>query len=273
MAELAEGTGSLGTPHPDPNLDGWSNPNTGWPSVNTTRMAKNSLKVSTDGSVCVIAVGRRTITTANAYQKMVKPFYGGKSCWNSFARVYDDSLHVPLYSSLVVGQWDTLTQTGGDNTELFGMYKTNKGIVCVGRQKADTLGNPTGNPIPVTNVSTWAANIPQNQSAIVAYFQATNLFNDNDSIATTSVLMPVYQQTISVFPNPSTGIMHISFSDKRAMYEKWNYVIYDYTGRKTQIGKVENQTIEMRNSENGVYFLHIIGEKGATYVQKVVINH
>ncbi|MBK8846339.1 MAG: hypothetical protein IPO27_07095 [Bacteroidetes bacterium] len=107
LAELAEGTGLLGTPHTDPNLDGWPDPNTGWPNVNTTRLAKNNMKVSSNGDVCVIANGRRTITTANAYQKMVKPNNGGLSAWNSFVRVYDNQLHIPKYSSLVVGVWDT----------------------------------------------------------------------------------------------------------------------------------------------------------------------
>lgn len=97
MAEFAEGTGSLGTPHTDPNLDGWPDPNKGWPDVNTTRMAKNNMKVSSNGDVCVIATGRRTITTANAYQKMVKPNNGGLSAWNSFVRVYDSQFHVPKY--------------------------------------------------------------------------------------------------------------------------------------------------------------------------------
>ncbi len=34
---------------------------------------------------------------------------GSLSSWNSFARVYSPDLAVPLYSSLVVGVWDTLT--------------------------------------------------------------------------------------------------------------------------------------------------------------------
>lgn len=155
MAELAEGTGSLGTPHADPNLDGWPDPNTGWPNVNTTKMAKNNMKVSSNGDVCVLAVGRRTITTANAYQKMVKPNNGGFSAWNSFVRVYDSQFHVPKYSSLVVGVWDTLTQAGGGNTDLYGVYKTSQGVICVGRQTADTSGTPNGNNIPVSNVTPW----------------------------------------------------------------------------------------------------------------------
>ncbi|MEO6039165.1 MAG: hypothetical protein ABIQ93_12200, partial [Saprospiraceae bacterium] len=150
VGEYAEGTGGLGTPHPDPNLDGWPNPNAGWPNLNTTKLRPNALETTADGSVLVLGVGRRTITTANAYQKMVKPGTGGLSCWNSFTRVYAPDLSLPRYSSLVVGVWDTTNQTGGDNTELFGAVKTATGLVAVGRQKADAgTGLPVGNPLPV----------------------------------------------------------------------------------------------------------------------------
>lgn len=182
MAEYAEGTGSLGSPHPDLNLDGWPNPNSGWPNVNTTRLARNNIKVSSSGDLCVMASGRRTITTANAYQKMVKPAYGGKSCWNNFVRVYEADLKVPKYSSLVVGVWDTITQAGGDNIELFGVYKTGLGVICVGRQKA-VNGVPSGNNLPTTNVLPWGKNIPQNESGVLVYYQANNLINPEDDIS------------------------------------------------------------------------------------------
>ncbi len=212
VAELAEGTGSLGTPHPDPNLDGWPNPNTGWPNVNTTRLARNNMKVTSAGNVCILGVGRRTITTANAYQKMVKPGAGGLSCWNSFVRVYDKDFHVPLYSSLIVGQWDTLTQAGGDNTEIFGVYKTGQGVVCVGRQKADVSGVPVGNNIPVTNVPTWGNATPQNETAILVYYQATNLEDDDDEFTSITEYNTSKEQQLIVFPNPADDRMNIRFS-------------------------------------------------------------
>ncbi|MEO6670927.1 MAG: T9SS type A sorting domain-containing protein [Ferruginibacter sp.] len=189
MAEYAEGTGALGAPHPDTNLDGWPNPNDGWPDVNSTRMAKNNLKVTSNGDVCILAVGRRTITTANAYQKMVKPGSGGLSAWNSFVRMYDPQLSVPKYSSLLVGAWDTLTQAGGGNTDLYGLYKTSKGIIAVGRHSANASGVPNGNNIPVVNTVTWGTSIPQNESAILVYYQASNLVDNNDSITVVPLTM------------------------------------------------------------------------------------
>ena len=71
MGELAEGATGLGSPHADPLLAGWPDPNTGWPTLNTTYTGKNRLKVTADGSVLMLGVGRRTITTTNAHQQMV----------------------------------------------------------------------------------------------------------------------------------------------------------------------------------------------------------
>ena len=273
MAELAEGTGSLGTPHPDPNLDGWPDPNTGWPDVNTTRIAKNNMKVSSNGDVCLLAVGRRTITTANAYQKMVKPYYGGLSCWNSFVRVYDSQFHVPKYSSLIVGVWDTLTQAGGDNTEMFGIYKTNLGVVCVGRQKADTSGTPIGNTIPVTNSTPWGNTTPQDESAILVFYKAANLYNPGDSIIATSIHetnLSSASDEIIVSPNPTTNKIFISFSNEKQSQENWKYKLSNLFGSTIQARVLSDQTIDLNNLAVGIYQLQIFNEKKC-YTKKIMI--
>ncbi len=209
VAELSEGTGSLGTPHPDPNLDNWPDPNTGWPNVNTTRLAKNALRVTSDGWVCTAAVGRRTITTANAYQKMVNPANGGHSCWNNFIRVYDNDLSIPLYSSLVVGEWDTLTQAGGDNVDVYGIFKTEYGIVGVGRHKADDLGVASGVDLPVINVTNWGENASNGESAVLVYYVAENLYNEDDSPVTSVQTISDTQPGLFLSPNPATDELRV----------------------------------------------------------------
>jgi len=258
MAELAEGTGSLGTPLTIPNLAGWPDPNSGWPNVNTTRMAKNNLKVSSNGDVCVLAVGRRTITTANAYQKMVKPNNGGFSTWNSFVRVYDSQFNVPKYSSLVVGVWDTLTQAGGGNTDLYGVYKTNQGVICVGRQTANTSGIPNGNNIPVVNVTPWGDSIPQNESAILVYYQATNLVNSNDSI-TTGINQPEQIFTadnIILFPNPAQQTISVLFTSIQPQ-TILNYKIFDEYGRMVKSELFNSTEINVSDLSCGVFLLQL----------------
>jgi hypothetical protein len=248
MAELAEGTGNLGTPHADPNLDGWPDPNTGWPDVNTTRMAKNALKVSSNGDVCVAAVGRRTITTANAYQKMVKPYFGGASSWNSFIRVYDTDLQIPKYSSLVVGAWDTLTQIGGSNTELFGIHKTAEGVVCVGRQTA-TEGQADGNDIPVVNVPNWGNSSPANESCILVYYKATNLYNPADGSVVTSVnpIQLSSQPRLSIFPNPASTQLYLSETAKEIL-------VYNALG-KLMLHVSNTNYISTQDLCNGIYIV------------------
>ncbi len=272
MAELAEGTGSLGTPHADPNLDGWPDPNTGWPNVNTTRLAKNNMKVTSSGDVVVLGVGRRTITTANAYQKMVKPYYGGLSCWNSFVRVYDSQFHVPKYSSLVVGVWDTLTQAGGSNTDLFGVYKTSRGVICVGRQTADTLGGSIGNNIPVINVTPWGTSTPQNESAILVYYQAANLVNNNDNI-TTEISQPeqdFLSDDIVLYPNPVQKTITISFQSNQQQI--FNYQIIDSYGRVVKQEKFSSQTIDISELNNGAYQLNLFSNLQQTGKRFMIIK-
>ena len=272
MAEYAEGTGSLGSPHPDPNLDGWPNPNGGWPNVNTTRMAKNSLKVASNGDVCVLSVGRRTITTANAYQKMVRPNNGGFSAWNSFARVYDSQFSIPKYSSLVVGVWDTLTQTGGGNTDLYGIYKASKGIICVGRHTADATGVPNGNNLPVTNITPWGNATPQNESAILVYYQATNLINPNDSITATAISEFDFSENLNelnVYPNPALQNFTVQLPN-----QYFDLMITDLTGRIIYESKnAFSQTlINSSKFPTGIYFIQASTGRNK-YTQKVSIQH
>jgi Secretion system C-terminal sorting domain len=273
MAELAEGTGSLGVPFSLSNMDGWPDPNSGWPDVNTTRMARNAMKVTSGGDVCVLAVGRRTITTANAYQKMVKPYYGGLSSWNSFVRVYDSSLTIPKYSGLVVGQWDTLTQVGGGNTELFGVYKTRDGVVAVGRQTADTSGVSNGNPIPVTHVPSWGSTTPQNESAILVYFKAANLMDNRDSIYVTSVndlVNGILHEDCRVFPNPTSHRITVRFSTPAQEKTEWTYTIADMSGRLISKGVLIDGNVEVDGLANGLYSLEFISST-ARFMKRIMV--
>lgn len=176
VAEYVDNVSSLGAAHPDPNLDGWPNPNGGWPNVNTTRISRNSVTVATDGSVYLAGVGRRTFTTANAHQKMVKPYssVANSSSWNAFVRAYSPKLDSMRYSSLITGVWDTITGAGGDNTAIFAVHKTTNGLVAVG------VKSISGNEIPVNNVPSWGTSSTQDSSAILTFYQDPKLNNSND---------------------------------------------------------------------------------------------
>lgn len=265
VAELFEGTAGLGTQHPDPNLAGWPDPNTGWPNVNTTRMAKNALKVSSSGQVIMLGVGRRTVTTANAYQPNVSPYGTAAGCWNSFVRMYDPALRVPKYSSLVVGVWDTLTQAGGDNTELFGVYKTDGGLLSVGRQKASN-GVPVGNDLPVVNVPAWGAATPDNESALLVYYADDSLSNPGDVI----IGRPSPAAGIGVaYPNPTTGMVRLQWPGGVG---ELDYVLTNVLGQVLESGRREEAVFDLGAVAPGIYFITLRqGEAARRY--RVVRAH
>jgi hypothetical protein len=262
MAEYAEGATGLGAAHPDPNLDGWPAPNNGWPVLNTTYMGKNNMKITADGSLLVLGKGRRTITTANAYQKMVKPAYGGVSCWNDFVRVYKNDFTIPLYSSLLVGKWDTITQANGDNVRLMGAWKTANGIVTVGYH----TGTP--NDMPVINVPTWGNANYNGESAVLAYLTATNIVNPADG---PSLSMSLNQNkneiNLEVFPNPNTGLFLVNTGIQGLKIIE----ILDVTGRsiKTETTTESSLYINISYINSGLYYLRIKSESGI-YTKKIL---
>jgi hypothetical protein len=251
MAEYAEGTGGLGSPHPDPNLDGWPNPNGGWPNVNTTYLVRNMLKTTADGSVLLLGKGRRTITTANAYQKMVKPGTGGLSCWNEFVRQYAPDLSKPLYSSLAVGQWDTLTQAGGDNVRLRGVWKTATGIVAVGMHTGQ------GAAMPLLNVPAWGSSQAQGESAVLLHYTADNIANPADGPSAISALQTPAAPALDfeIWPNPA---------NERAMLMVPTPLASGHVSVRNSLQQVVFQQnmsglrslgLDCKNWENGLYFV------------------
>ena len=159
----------------DPNLDGWHNPNDGWLELNTTRIVNNTMKVSANGYPVIIASGRRTITTANANQKMYKP-EEGKSSWNTFVRVYNQDLSLPKYSSLATGVFD-VDGVGGDNIVLKNVWKTRNGVIAVGYSKVSSQGVPEGNDINLGNVPSWGKENREGTDAVLFAFEADNIKN------------------------------------------------------------------------------------------------
>ena len=199
VAEYANGMNGTSGSMSDPNMDGWPSPNSGWPEVNTTR--GHDLEVLENGAVAIVAVGRRTITTSNAFQKMIKASEGS-STWNNFIRIYEPDFSGVKYSTLLVGQWNHSDGKGGDNTDISGVFPIGMdGFIAVGKHEADGNGNAKGNNIPLANVPSWGANIPQNESAILARFY----YDDNSD--PTSPPQPLAQWGFNNDANDAIGSM------------------------------------------------------------------
>ena len=170
IAEYNNTTGGLGSPLSDPLLDGWPNPNGGWPDVNTTRCEHGSLRpaVSTDGSIWVACTGRRTITTSDAHQKMLH-FDEGNSAWNQFVRGYSEDLDTLVYSTLVTGVWDPETQQGANNTRLYDVIPVVGGVLALGIHEEADGGGAEGNPVPTAGLPAWGRAEPGGPTGLLVH--------------------------------------------------------------------------------------------------------
>jgi hypothetical protein len=159
---------------------------------------------------------------------------------------------------LIVGQWDTITQAGGSNTEIYGLYKTSRGIICVGKQLADSSGIPIGNNLPVTNSVAWSNSIPQNESAVLAYYQSPNLFNMGDDI---TLSIPTLsnnkaENEFRIFPSPADQSISVRFSTTDRTYSE--FTITDPLGRLIFRGTWNYSPLNVSALSNGIYFLSLI---------------
>lgn len=261
VAELAQGATGIGSPLSDPNLDGWPNPNAGWPTLNTTRLTKNTLKTTADGSVIVIGKGRRPLTTANAYFKMPNPYYGGLSAWSFFVRQYTPTLSKPVYSTIVRDQWDTLSTQPSLEVELYNSFKTQKGIIVVG-QYTGTDGN-----LLISEVPTWGKAQTDQPTAVIGYFEADLLNNPADSptdpVVTNTANPHKPLNPISIFPNPTSDQLLIQSPSEVQQVE-----VFDLLGRQQFKTSIPN--LSLKHLVDGTYVLKISLEDGNVYFEKVV---
>ncbi|HYO70301.1 MAG TPA: hypothetical protein VEU33_29905 [Archangium sp.] len=167
VAEYSDGA-TLGAPYSEPLHDGWGSHNAGWPDLNTTRVS--ALEVDARGAVYLAALGRRTVTTSNAYMKMYKPAQG-RSAWNHFVRVFEPDLKALRYSSLLRGPWDPAVDGGGENVRLEGVFPVRDGVLATGWHLRDSAGLPLGAPLPVAEVPAWGSSTPEGESAVLAHLR------------------------------------------------------------------------------------------------------
>jgi len=73
-------------------------------------------------------------------------------------------------------------------------------------------------------------------------------------------LVDLTSQAITVYPNPTTGVIFIQLLDKGLMGEKMS--LFDIAGRKVmeKIITQENESIDLSSFKSGIYLLNILGE-------------
>ncbi len=170
VGEYAEGLGRWDTQdaYKDPNLDGWLDHDRNRGDVGLTRL-RPVVQVDGQGRIYILGSGQRTITTANAYQKMLKP-WEGLSVWAEFARVYSPDLTTLVYSTILTGKWNPTNGVGANNTALTGILPLPRGLLVAGFHTVDQDGIIEGNAIPTQNVPPWGRRTPAGEEAILARF-------------------------------------------------------------------------------------------------------
>jgi hypothetical protein len=189
VAEYVDGSTNFGAPFSDSHYAGWPNPNMGWPDLNTTRCGADAghsgeIAIDAAGNVAITCIGRRSFTTADAFQAMPRPNQSPRpsSAWNSFVRVYSPDLASVVYSSLVVGQWDQSTGAGGDNTRLSGVALAGGYVFAAGMHIADINGVAVGANVASTGVPAWGQTNPNSQSALLVRLTGTRLNSGSNAI-------------------------------------------------------------------------------------------
>jgi hypothetical protein len=229
VAELGESsTNNFGSNYSNPLYANWPDLNSGWPNLTTTRI--QGLTVATNGEVCILGLGRRTFTTANAFQRMPNPRSPAKGTWNNFVRVYSADLSNVLYSSLLTGAWDTTSGAGGDNTTLTGVYPINKNILVTGSIRK------SGNRIPRSEPVSWADSTLNGPKAVFAQLPLAEL------PAVTRVSKPEKSKSgIVFFPNPTQGkVRWIAGDQTRTTETNGLWEIFNVLGEKVRSSKPES---------------------------------
>ena len=72
-------------------------------------------------------------------------------------------------------------------------------------------------------------------------------------------------EAYKIYPNPTSGLVTIEA-------ENINYIaIYNSVGQLVNVVKTENNTIDMSNYDNGVYYFNIVDNAGQNSLQRVVV--
>ncbi len=147
------------SPSSDPNLGGWSNPNSGWPNLNTTRLRPGRMVVDPSGRVMIIGTAPRLATTITAWQTVPPP--PATSPWHDFANVYSPDLSTLIYGTAICGQFtypgdDTLVEpVGAQGVSVQGIVPASGGFLVLAGSSA-MGGVPEGNPLRVGDAPSWA---------------------------------------------------------------------------------------------------------------------
>jgi hypothetical protein len=158
VGEYANDIGQAGAVFIDPIMNGWPSPNVGNANLNNTRI--RGLEVAPNGDVLIRAEATRTITTANAYQRIPKPSQGLAPI-NHFVRVYNSGLDSIKYSSAVSLVYEPNVATPSANLNVQATVLTQEGIVIAG------FSNNSSGKLGTINVPSFGDSLCSRKMAVL----------------------------------------------------------------------------------------------------------
>ncbi|MBK7966844.1 MAG: T9SS type A sorting domain-containing protein [Bacteroidetes bacterium] len=102
-----------------------------------------------------------------------------------------------------------------------------------------------------------------------SWFFGSFYFNTMGS-TTTAISEPTNNLGISIFPNPTSDLLHIKFSD----HKNYQLKLMDVTGRILKVYDNLNTATQLSTSSlrSGIYLLQFTNHEGLVYTQKVLVK-
>jgi len=123
--------------------------------------------------------------------------------------------------------------------------------------------SPDGKYLFFTRRQSWNNSPPSN-----IYWMSSSIIEElRETYGPVGIKEKINEANISVFPNPTTGKIHI----KNDLSLQINgYAIMDLSGRTIKQGRVISKTIEMEELEEGIYLLDLLTDKRKISMKIVV---
>ena len=106
--------------------------------------------------------------------------------------------------------------------------------------------------------------------SLVGSIMMRPVFGDQP-VQTTDASSPAISGQISLYPNPGTGMFQ--FEIPESLPRSPRYDVFSRNGRLVATGKVQGNSVDLRNLGDGLYFIHLIWpEQELNFTSKVLIS-
>jgi hypothetical protein len=108
------------------------------------------------------------------------------------------------------------------------------------------------------------------------WFLVVDSLGCDDQMCTVGINEPMYEQRklFSAYPNPSSGILNLEFSENYYEWEYSSFQLLDLTGKVLDQFQTNGVTTSyaLDNLDNGIYLVQLLVEGQIVQTQKIVVN-